>query len=90
MEQFKGMSSSLKNDWPDKCVCTILRCSTRLVPFGWGYGGLSNTHRAVYARKYCNNCFEMNHNLCVERSFKTAEKMATILLQPAVLDVAHL
>jgi len=36
MEQFKGMSSFLKNDWPDKCVCTILRCSTRLVPFGGG------------------------------------------------------
>ena len=88
MEQFKGMSSFLKNDWPDKCVCTILRCSTRLVPFG---GGMEAYRAHIgYARKYCNNCLEMNHNLCVERSFKNAEKMATILLQPAVLDVARL
>ena len=37
----------LKKDWPDKCVCTILRCSTRLVPLGGGMEAY-RTHIELY------------------------------------------
>ena len=73
MEQFKCLSSSLKNDWARRMCMYNTPVLHHISTIGRGYGGLSNTHIDVYARKYCNNCLEMNHNLCVERKFKTAE-----------------